>query len=114
MSFEISFNNKILWEDNHALMYDLYITLIDIITEKNIQINESVDLSINKLFLTVGDTGFNLAKYLKSKEDLFMFAGFINQAIEIMEKDLSLTVQQREYLWSFHSKIINCSGDFKD
>lgn len=114
MSFEITCNNKNLWENNDGLIFNLYLSLTDILLEENIQINQRVKLLINSFEIVLGDVGFDIADYLESKEDLFMFAGFIKQAIEIMEKDLSLTAQQREYLWSFHSKIINCAGDFKD
>lgn len=100
----------------NAIFGFLYESIISLIEEKNLELNNDLDSFITKtLYVGGSGIGCDISDYLKNKNDALAFADLVKQAIEKEQKsEYPFREDVEKLLWDFHQAIVDYATQLKE
>ena len=82
MSVRINCNNKEILHWQNSIVDGIYTNIIDEIATSNIELSENLKKVLEHLYLATLGWDFDIADYLKTKEEFLAFANLVKNALD--------------------------------
>ena len=106
MAVRYFYNNEQILHIKNSTFETFYLCLLEVMEENQVCPNQNIAKLIEHLEQGGYGIGVDISKYLKSKNDLLVFAELIKKAIEKFEINVpTLREDVKRTFWDFHKEL---------
>jgi hypothetical protein len=115
MGVMLSWKKNTILDVSGGVFEDLYfIMLLDVIEKNKLILSPNLLELFKYLELGLGGSGLDIANYIKSKEDMIVFIGIIEEAVDIFKQNNPKASQYtKDNLENFYKELVKVSEPFE-
>lgn len=114
MSVRIFCNNKEILHWQNSIVDGIYTNIMEEIENSNLNLSANLKETLEHLYLATLGWNFDIADYLKTKEEIVIFADLVKNALEKEQKSkYPYTPLAEKLLTNFYKEIITYSNEIK-
>lgn len=116
MGIHIYCDKKDILDIKNVIFDIIHKSILSIIDKENLQITRNIQDMLENMdqdIYGLGAIWVDIADFIKTKEELLLFADLVKQAIEREHQERTFIPEALERLWHFHQEILKYGEKLK-